>query len=227
MARSGSCLTVGSSRPMVLKVDPVEPDTDIIDRAASLLREGGIVIYPTETFYGLGGIPGNPVAVERIYRTKERSPSKPLPLMASEHRAVLRVAAQWPPLAETLARRFWPGPLTLILPSSADVSPLVHAGTQTIAVRVSSHPVARALCGASGGLLIATSANRSGQTPEAIASRISQALLRTVDAVIDAGPCGTGSGLPSTIVDLCGARPRLVREGCLSWQVVREVIEQV
>jgi L-threonylcarbamoyladenylate synthase len=210
-------------------------EADAITRAAQVVRNGGVIIYPTETFYGLGGHPGQPAAIEKIYRIKGREFTNPLPLIAADASVVRKVAAAWSDEAEKLARAFWPGPLTLVIPvedftlstsgSSENLllSPLVHAHTGKIAVRVSSHPVATALASEVGGFLISTSANFSGEQPYTDSCRIPVALLDAVDGLLDAGTLP--GRMPSTIVDVSSGPPRLVRPGCLSWEKVQAALK--
>ncbi len=194
-----------------------------IRRAASALAEGGVVIYPTETFYALGGDPNSESAVNRTFVLKGRDFSKPLPLIASDRSAILRVVSRWPGKAEVLAEAFWPGPLSMLLPAADFVCPLLHSHTGRLAVRISPHPVAASLAKVLGGLIISTSANLSGGPACRRLDEIPTALLEGVDAVI---PGGELSGrLPSTIVDLTETPPRLVREGAISWEAIRKVLE--
>lgn len=207
--------------PRIWKTDSRSPDLETITQAASLLKAGGIVIYPTETFYGLGGVPSLESAVERICMAKGREERKPLPLIASNVGCVLQAVADWPTVAARLAEAFWPGPLTLVLHAVSEIPYRVHGGTGKIAVRVSSHPVARALAEATGGMVISTSANFSGESPVQDADQISPALLSLVDGMLIAGKTGSQWGyLPTTIVDVCSPRPRLVRAGCLPWKAI-------
>jgi len=209
----------------IWRIDPQYPESQTINRAGKILDQGGVIVYPTETFYGLGGNPTLQQAVERIYRIKGRAFDKPLPLIASNLEAVYRVVAEWPKSAERLAQTFWPGPLTLILGAAPSLVPRVHAGTGRIAIRISSHPVSQALASEIGGLLIATSANRSGQQAYRIPMEIPEGLLAEVDGLIDAGSTGEAfANLASTIVDLSSAAPRLIRPGCIPWEQVEEVL---
>ena len=222
------------SRKPVWKVGPRLEEEEAIGDAAAVIRNGGVIIYPTETFYGLGGHPGQVSAIERIYRIKGRDSRKPLPLIAADAAFARASAAEWPREAEKLANAFWPGPLTLILtaacppastsapPERVMLSPGVHAGTGKIAVRVSSHPVARALSSLVGGLLISTSANFSGQPPCTDPRGMPAPLLAAVDGLLDAGVLP--GMLPSTIVDVSSGPPRLIRAGCLSWERVRAAL---
>jgi L-threonylcarbamoyladenylate synthase len=206
-------------------VDPECPDASTIRRVGGLLSQGGVVIYPTETYYGLGGHPGLSEALERIYRIKGRAFNKPLPLIAADREAVYGAVAEWPPVAERLAEAFWPGPLTLILRAASSVLALLHAQTGKVAVRISSHPVAQALANEIGGLLTATSANESGQQAYRTPAAMPGELLAQADGLIDAGHSGPDRGnLPSTIVDVSTAVPLLVRPGCIVWERLEEVM---
>lgn len=203
-------------------VNPFQPEVDIIAWAAACLQNGGVLIYPTETFYGLGGNPCQETVITRIFRLKGRDGRKPLPLIAADEAAARRTAAFWPEAAEHLARAFWPGPLTLIVAASSLFPPILHAHTGKIAIRVSSHAVARRLAAGAGGLLIATSANLSEQAPCNHPDRLSPELLRQVDAVLHAGP--TPGGKPSTLVDVSVEPSRLLRAGVIEWERIRSVL---
>jgi L-threonylcarbamoyladenylate synthase len=193
-----------------------------IHRAASILANGGIAVFPTETFYALGGDPNNDLAVDRIFTLKGRDPSKPLPLIASDRSSVLRAVSQWPESAEALVKVFWPGPLTLLLSASRTMSPLISARTGRIAVRISSHPVAAMLAEAVGGLIISTSANISGDAACRHLGEIPPVLLDGVDVVISGGELKGRQ--PSTIVDLTVNPPRLIREGAIPWREIRRAL---
>jgi L-threonylcarbamoyladenylate synthase len=233
----------------VWRVNPHHPEPEILRLAGELLSRGGVILYPTETFYGLGGDPRLPLAVERIYRIKGREFSKPLPLIAANLEAVYQAVAEWPILAERLAQAFWPGPLTLLLRAAAHILPQVHGNTGKIGLRISSHPVSQALATQAGGLLTATSANLAGQrayrTPAEMPAEFvalvdgvvdadlsgglenppSVKFLAPVDEGMDAGPSGGNWGnLPSTIVDVSSSSARLVRPGCIPWERVLQVI---
>jgi L-threonylcarbamoyladenylate synthase len=209
----------------VWKVDPQWPEAELLRLAGESLAQGGVIIYPTETLYGLGANPMLPSAVARIYRIKGREFSKPLPLIASNLDAVYKAVAQWSMTAERLAQNFWPGPLTLVLPAAADILPQVHGSTGKIGIRISSHPVAQALAAVAGGLLSATSANRTHQRAVQAPSEIPAEFLALVDGLVDAGPSGGDWGnLPSTIVDAGAFPPRLIRAGCIPWERVLQAL---
>jgi len=196
--------------------------SEAIDRAAAILREGGLVAMPTETVYGLAADAGNATAVARLYEAKGRPRFNPL----IAHVADLEMAkacARFSELAQAAAEAFWPGPLTLVLPkrSDAPVSDLASAGLDTIALRRPAHASAQALLDAFGGTLVAPSANPSGGVSPTTSAHVSEGLGDAVDLILDGGPCTVG--LESTVVSFAGDTPTLLRPGGLA----RKTIEQV
>lgn len=190
----------------------------ILARAASLLREGELLIFPTDTLYAVGGLCTDARAALRVRAAKGRDPGHPLPAVAADEEQARRLSGNWPDAARALAASFWPGPLTVVVEAASVVPPEVHAGTRSIAVRVPAREVTRALCRLAGPLL-STSANRSGEPSPAGFAEAVQAVGTDAALRIDGGPSGTRA---STIVDLTGPTPRLVREGAVSWaEVVR------
>ncbi len=187
------------------------PTPDGIAQAADLLRKGGLVAFPTETVYGLGGDARSDHAVARIFAAKGRPRFNPL-IVHLPDVAAARGLAVFDARADALAARFWPGPLTLVLPlrAGSGLSGLVTAGLPTVALRVPAHPVARALLQVFGGPLAAPSANPSGRVSPTRAAHVIEGLGGRIDAVIDGGPCAVG--VESTIVGLDGAA-RLLRPG--------------
>jgi L-threonylcarbamoyladenylate synthase len=198
-----------STTVLPIRVDLPEPD--IIARAAAILRAGGLVAFPTETVYGLGAHGLDPAAVARIFAAKGRPPSNPLILHVHDRAGALSLAAEWPEPAERLARRFWPGPLTLVVPRSPIVPDLVTAGGPTVAVRMPAHPVARALIEAAGVPIAAPSANRSTQLSPTRAEHVLSGLNGRIALLLDGGP--TAGGLESTVLDVTCSPPRLLRPG--------------
>lgn len=188
--------------------------------AAAVLRGGGIVAYPTETFYGLGALWNREEALRRLARAKLRPEGKPLPLLAADRAQVLEVAAELGPLGERLAARFWPGPLTLVLRAAPAVPEEVTGGTGAVGVRIPGSEVARALAAAAGGALVSTSANLSGAPPPVSPADIAPEILARIDGVLDGGPAP--GGLPSTVVDPREGGPRLVRAGAVPWVTIRD-----
>lgn|GEM_PF-121656 len=212
------------SKPRIFKIDPAEISAEAICDAACILRSGGLVLYPTETFYALGAIPGIAEAVERVFEIKGRDLGKPLPLIASDLQAVLGAASEWPESAEALARLFWPGPLSMVIPAAASLAAVLHAKTGKIAIRISSHPVATMLAQASGGLIVSTSANKAGEPPPKSPGGISTELILSVEALLDAG--NLPGGLPSAIVDTTVQPAALIRAGKIDWKDIRRAIER-
>ena len=189
----------------------INPDLSGCERAASIWRDGGLVAMPTETVYGLGADARNDRAVARIYEAKGRPSFNPL-IVHLANAAMARDLVHWNDHAEILARAFWPGPLTLVLPlkPDAEISPLVTAGKDTLAIRVPQHPIARALLSAFGGPVAAPSANPSGKISPTLPGHVLDGLGGRIEAVVDGGACGVG--LESTIVGLFDG-PRLLRPG--------------
>jgi L-threonylcarbamoyladenylate synthase len=205
-----------------LRIDTAQPDHALISRAAAVLRAGGIVAYPTDTFYGLAANPAAAATILQLYRIKGRQVDQAVPLIAADVEQVEACAGKLDRLARTLAERFWPGPLTIVIPAWAGLADALHAGTGTVAIRVPGHPTARALAAACGWPITSTSANRSGDTPPTTAEAVRLALGRDLDAILDGG--ALPGGRPSTIVDVTGREPRLVRAGAVPWERVLECL---
>jgi len=183
-----------------------------IAEAAAALAKGGLAAFPTETVYGLGADATSAMAVARLYAAKGRPSFNPLIAHVADLPAARR-AGHFTPLAETLAAKFWPGPLTLVVPSSGAACDLARAGLGTVAVRVPSHPIAQELLAAFGKPVAAPSANRSGHVSPTTADHVLADLNGKIDCVLDGG--STPLGLESTIIDCSGEAPRLLRAGGL------------
>jgi len=205
-----------------LVLDAVKPDATIIARAAELLRSGGLVAFPTETVYGLGANALDARAVDRIYAAKGRPSHNPLIVHLANVDQVLRVARKWTDRAELLARAFWPGPLTLVLPKRDEVPEAVSAGLPTVAVRLPSHPVAHALLLAADIPVAAPSANKSMMLSPTTGAHVEKSLGNAVDLILDAGP--TPVGIESTVLDLTRAVPVLLRPGSVTIEQIESVI---
>lgn len=203
----------------------LQPDAAGIAAAAALVRAGQLVAFPTETVYGLGGDALNPAAVAAIFAAKGRPAHDPLIVHLADARDLPRVAAAVPPLAERLAAAFWPGPLTLVLARGPAVPRAVTAGGPTVAVRVPSHLVARALISAAGTPLAAPSANRFGHTSPTDAAHVLADLGGRIAAVLDGGP--TPIGVESTVLDLTTPVPTLLRPGGVSLETLRALLGEV
>jgi L-threonylcarbamoyladenylate synthase len=206
----------------VLHTDAEHPDAGAVGRAAAVLRAGGLVAFPTETVYGLGASALDAAAVARVFAAKGRPPNNPLIVHVADGADAPGVVASWPDAAARLAERFWPGPLTLVLPRRPDVPDAVTAGGPTVAVRVPAHPVARALLRAAGVPVAAPSANRSGYVSPTRAEHVLRGLDGRIDLVLDAGP--VPGGIESTVLDMTADLPRLLRPGLVSPAQIEAVI---
>lgn len=206
----------------VVQVDADRPDPTAIADAAAIVRAGGLVAFPTETVYGLGAHALDAAAVARIFDAKGRPANDPVIVHVTDLAQAARVAAEIPEAAQQLAARFWPGPLTMILPKRSDVPALVTAGLATVGVRVPAHPVALALIGAAGVPIAAPSANRFSRPSPTCAQHVLDDLDGRVDLVLDAG--ATLVGVESTIVDLTVSPPVVRRPGGVSLQSLQQVL---
>lgn len=185
-----------------------------IARAATVLRAGGLVAFPTETVYGLGAVATDPAAVSRIFAAKGRAATNPVIVHVADIVSARALARAWPPQAQQLAEQFWPGPLTLVLPKADLIPDVVSAGGPTVGLRVPAHPLASALVRATERPIAAPSANRSQRISPTTAAHVLKQLAGRIDLVIDGGP--TTGGLESTVLDLSGAQPRLLRLGLVT-----------
>jgi L-threonylcarbamoyladenylate synthase len=183
-------------------------------RAAGLIRSGGLVVFPTETVYGLGANALDTAAVRRIYEAKQRPFASPLIVHVSDEAMARSIAAEWPDAAHRLAERFWPGPLTIIVKKAAIVPDLVTAGLDSVGVRVPSQPIALALIRRAGVPIAAPSANRFGQLSPTTAEHVRMSLADRVDMILDAGPAPVG--IESTVVSLRRDPPAILRPGMIT-----------
>ncbi len=206
-------------------------DADTLERAAAIIRDGGVVAVPTETFYGLAADWRSESATARIFEIKGRPATMNLPLVAASLEQVAALVGPLDARSARAAKAFWPGPLSLVLPAtpSRRATP-GHTSNQqpatsnrTIAVRVPSHDFVRALCERAGTLLTSTSANKTGEPPAETAEQVAASLGELVDMIIDGGR--TPGGKPSTIADLRGATPMLLRDGAVAWNRVLESLK--
>ncbi|TMF07052.1 MAG: threonylcarbamoyl-AMP synthase [Chloroflexi bacterium] len=192
-----------------------------IEQAAFLLRQGQLVCYPTDTVYGIGATASNEGAIKRLYAVKGRTPNKPLPLLVAEPADAGRYAVVTP-LAKTLITRFWPGPLTIVMRKSDGLRSRALAGQNTVGLRVPDNHVPRALARMLGEPLTGSSANRSGARPPVSAAEVAFSLGEMVSLVIDGG---RASGeVESTVVDVSGRLPAIVREGAVSREELQEAL---
>jgi L-threonylcarbamoyladenylate synthase len=195
----------------ILTVEPDAPDEDAISSAASHIADGRLVAFPTETVYGLGANAFDATAVARIFAAKQRPFTDPLIVHVASVEQIGELTVEIPPSVGPLAERFWPGPLTLILRRGSRVPPNVSAGRNTVAVRIPAHPVARALLAACALPIAAPSANLFGRPSPTKARHVLEDLDGRIDLVVDGGP--TTIGVESTVVDLTGHSPALLRPG--------------
>lgn len=196
-------------------------DAEHVAGAAQALAAGGLVVYPTETVYGLGADATNPQALERLVAVKGREPGKPIAVLVSDMEMLDQVATRVSAAAGALMRRFWPGPLTIVVPARPDVSPILCGASDGIGVRLSSHPLATALVRALGRPVTTPSANPAGQPPAVTAAAARAYFGDRVDVYLDGGHA---AGEPaSTVIDVRGAW-RIIREGAVSAVAVREAI---
>ena len=193
-----------------------------VQYAAMLLGQGELVAFPTETVYGLGANAFSDEAVAKIFTAKGRPRDNPLIVHIGSKDDLRRVAATWPPVAEMLIDRFWPGPLTLVLPRRPGVSALVSAGLPTVAVRMPDHPVALKLLTAAGLPIAAPSANRSGRPSPTRAEHVATDLDEYVAALLDSGP--TREGVESTVLDLSSTKPRILRPGSITREMLAPLL---
>src|SRR5580658_8110371 len=184
-----------------------------IKEAADRIRAGGLVAFPTETVYGLGANALDAAAVQRIFELKGRPASSPLIVHVASLEMARQVAAEWPPIVEELAQKWWPGPLTLVLPKKTAIPGIVTAGLTTVGIRMPNHPLALELIEQAGVPIAAPSANRFGELSPTTAEHVRAAFGSEVD-VLDGGPCQVG--IESTVVAVDGGGLKLLRPGMIS-----------
>jgi len=203
----------------VVPVHPGDPRPARIDAAREVLRAGGVVALPTETFYGLAVDSSQPAAVGKLNRLKVKAPDSPVLLLAADIAQVERVSAAPPPSFSILAAAFWPGPLTLVLPAAPGLPVQITGGKGTVGVRVPGIALPRLLAAAVGHPLTGVSANLHGEPPPRSAAAVAAAFPEGIDLLLDGGP--TSGGAPSTVLDLATARPLLLRAGIVPEAALR------
>jgi L-threonylcarbamoyladenylate synthase len=202
----------------IIKIDPAHPER-AFTRCKEVISRGGVIAYPTDTFYGLGADPKDPVAVKRIYEIKGRKADQPILLLICKADDVKEWAAEISPASENLMKKFWPGPLTLVFKAGADVLRELTAGAGTIGLRVPGSELTRSLLDFLGMALTGTSANVSGRPDPQTADEVAASVGDKVDLILDGGR--TAGGKPSTVVDVSAGRPRLLRDGALPLHDIR------
>lgn len=195
----------------VVAIDVANPDAGALAHAAAVLREGGLVAFPTETFYGLGAAASDSATVRRVFRVKARTESKPLLVLVDSIAMAESLAGEVTPRARELMARHWPGALTLVMRARAELPTELTAGTGTIGVRLSGHPVARGLVRALGGPVTAPSANLEDAAPPTSVADVLRALDGAIDLALDGGV--TAGGPASSVVDVTADPPRILRQG--------------
>jgi L-threonylcarbamoyladenylate synthase len=200
-------------------VDPEAPQRDAIEEAAKWILDGGVVAIPTDTLYGLAADPFSAGAVARVFAVKGRGAERALPLIAADAAQAAAYLARLAGEGLRLAERYWPGPLTLLVPAPRGLASEVHGGTGKVGVRVPRDGVARAICREVGRPVTATSANISGEPATADPAEVERTLGARIDLLIDTGP--TPGGAPSTIVDTTMTPPALVRAGAIEWSEIQ------
>lgn len=218
-------LNSNTMSPEVLPVNATQPDTEALQRAATAILAGRLVAFPTETVYGLGANALDPRAVERIFAAKGRPTNNPIIVHVADVAAAAQLTTIWPDTAQELAQRFWPGPLTLVLPKRPEVPAVVTGGGPNVGVRLPAHPVAAALLRTVRVPIAAPSANASLHISPTTAEHVVRSLGNRVDLVLDAGACP--GGLESTVVDLASDPPRLLRPGLVSLEQLRQCLPEI
>ncbi len=209
----------------IFKITEQHMDEDALQTAGGILKAGGLVAFPTETVYGLGGDALNPLSSRKIYEAKGRPSDNPLIIHICEFEAIDKIVKEVTPATRAVAEAFWPGPLTLILPKADCVPRETTGGLDTVAVRMPSHPVARRLIACGGGYIAAPSANLSGKPSPTVAKYVIQDMQGRIDAIVDGGEVGIG--LESTIIDMTVTPPQILRPGYITKEMLEEVLGQV
>ena len=208
-----------------LKLDPVSPDPEVIRRAGDILKRGGLVAFPTETVYGLGGDALNREAARKIYAAKGRPSNNPLIVHIADMEHLEAIAAEIPEKARKIASVWWPGPLTMIFNKKDIVPDATSGGLPTVAVRMPNHPIALELIRAAGGYIAAPSANTSGRPSPTIAEHVREDLDGKIDMILDGGEVRIG--LESTIVDFTDEIPMMLRPGYINMEKLEEILGEV
>ena len=206
----------------IIRVDPSGDFQNAINKASDILLSGGLVAYPTESFYGLAVDSTNENAIRRLFLLKQRSPGRPLLILIPSVEALDQYVAHIPPIARQLIDEFWPGGLTLVFEAGLKASPLLTAGTDKIGIRLSPHPVATALAQAIGAPITGTSANISGKTACRDAGEVLGAFKECLDFILDGGP--TPGKVGSTILDITVDPPKILREGMVQKSALEKYI---
>ena len=204
-----------TTRPGIIKIAPVNPSHEAIEKAASVIKAGGTIAYPTRCLYGLGVDPFNAGAVAGIFSIKQRAVQKPILILIDHPEQLQRLVTHVPNIAANIMRQFWPGQVTLVFEAGPNVSPDLTGGSGKIGIRLPGHPVASALVEAVAGPITGTSANLSGSPGCHQISDLEPRVAHQLELILDAGPLGGGRG--STVVDVTGrSKPIVLREGVIA-----------
>ena len=209
----------------VVAMDAEHLDMEAIQKAGKILKEGGLVAFPTETVYGLGGNALDPKASMKIYAAKGRPSDNPLIVHIADIDDLAKITTEIPKGARILAEKYWPGPLTMILPKADIVPKETTGGLDSVAVRFPSDRIAQELIKAAGGFVAAPSANTSGRPSPTMAEHVEEDLGDAIEMIIDGGPVGIG--VESTIVDVSGDVPAVLRPGAITMEMLKDVLGEV
>ncbi len=206
---------------LIIGIDPARED--VPRRAVRVLLDGGLVAFPTDTFYALGAAAGNAAAIARVFAAKRRPPGDALPVFVADRDQWRTVVAELPEVALRLADRFWPGPLTIVCRRARHLPPALTGGGETIGVRLPAAPLAVGLCRALGMAITGTSANTHGLPAPISASQVALDLGPAVDLILDGGRCPLAR--PSTVIDVTRTPPAIIREGAIGADAIAAVLE--
>jgi L-threonylcarbamoyladenylate synthase len=210
-------------RCKILSVDSESPDPDAIAKAASLIKTGGLVVFPTRSFYGIGALALNAEAVGRVFQVKQRDPEKPLLILIASLTDLDALVQSIPGTATRLIKAFWPGSLTLVFEATDRLPPNLTGYTRKIGIRLAGHPVASSLTKAVGAPITGTSANLSGHAACSAVADLEPHFGDQLDLILDAGMLGSGEA--STVVDVTSDTPKILREGAIDAAKIRAVLE--
>ncbi len=209
----------------ILKIDPIQPEPDLISRVGRVLQTGGVIGYPTETIYGIGCDAFNANAVDQIYTLKGRDQSKAMILIAADILQVRYLVEEIPASAETLAENFWPGPLTMVFLASSNLKDSAPRTIKTIAIRIPDYPICLALLKNCGFPIVSTSANKSNCPAATTAHDVYDYFGDQLDCIVDSGP--SPSDVPSTVIDVTKKPVRIIRKGAISALEINTVLEAI
>jgi len=209
----------------LIVINQEQPDEDNVRIAVETLRQGGIIIYPTETVYGLGVDCENEQAVKNLYRVKKRKETKPFSLIAADREMVQDYVDEVSDFGRKLTDRFWPGPLTIVFKANENVNPLITCGTAAIGMRVPDNMLCRTLVQQLGRPITSTSANLSGEKECRIIKQIPDALKTAVEVILDGGE--TRGTVPSTVISVASDTPEILREGAIPRNLIENYLGMI